>query len=104
MDKTVRFRVRVKDNIANVKAMIFHPMETGYRRDKNSKSIIPQHFVHTVIVALNGKTIMEVHWSRSVSKNPYLNIQVPGVSAGDELSISWLDNMGQSGSGVSTIS
>ena len=104
MDKTVRFRVRLKDNIADVKVMIFHPMETGYRRDKKSKEIIPQHFIHTVKIAHNGKQIMEVHWSRSVSKNPYLNFRVPSASAGDEFMIVWNDNMGQSGIGKTVIS
>ena len=104
MDRTVRFRVRLKDNVANVKVMIFHPMETGYRRDKNSKEIIPQHFIHTVNIAHNGKHIMQVHWSRSVSKNPYLNFRVPSAYEGDEFTIVWNDNMGQSGIGTTVIS
>ena len=104
MDKTVRFRVRLQDNVADVKVMIFHPMETGYRRDKSSKQIIPQHFIHTVNVAHNGKHIMQVHWSRSVSKNPYLNFRVPSASEGDEFTIAWIDNMGQSGIGATVIS
>ncbi|MBA4740352.1 MAG: thiosulfate oxidation carrier complex protein SoxZ [Burkholderiales bacterium] len=104
MDKTVRFRIRFKDDIADVKVMIFHPMETGYRRDKNSKEIIPKHFIHTVNIAHNGKSIMQVHWSRSVSKNPYLNFRVPNASKGDQLTIAWSDNMEQSGTGTAIIS
>lgn len=104
MDKTVRFRVRLKDNVADVKIMIFHPMETGYRRDKNSKEIIPQHFIHTVNIAHNGEQIMQVHWSRSVSKNPYLNFRVLSASEGDEVTIAWNDNMGQSGVGKAIVS
>ncbi|MDC1311169.1 thiosulfate oxidation carrier complex protein SoxZ [Burkholderiales bacterium] len=104
MDKTVRFRIRVKDDTADVKVMIFHPMETGYRRDKNSREIIPKHFIQTVNIAHNGKQIMQVHWSRSVSKNPYLNFRVPNVSKGDEFKIVWNDNMGKSGVGTATIS
>lgn len=104
MDKTVRFRVRLKDNIADVKIMIFHPMETGYRKNKHTAEMIPKHFIHTVKISHNGKSIMQVHWSRSVSKNPYLNFRVPNAVSGDELSIAWDDNMGESGSGTSTIS
>ena len=104
MDKTVRFRVRLKDNIADVKIMIFHPMETGYRKNKHTAEIIPKHFIHTVKIGHNGKPIMEVHWSRSVSKNPYLNFRVPNAVIGDELSIAWDDNMGESGAGTTTIS
>jgi len=104
MDKTVRFRVRLKDNIADVKIMIFHPMETGYRKNKHTAEMIPKHFIHTVKISHNEKSIMQVHWSRSVSKNPYLNFRVPNAVSGDELSIAWDDNMGESGSGTATIS
>jgi len=84
--------------------MIFHPMETGYRKNKHTAEMIPKHFIHTVKISHNGKSIMQVHWSRSVSKNPYLNFRVPNAVSGDELSIAWDDNMGESGSGTATIS
>ncbi|MDA0236950.1 MAG: thiosulfate oxidation carrier complex protein SoxZ [Proteobacteria bacterium] len=104
MDKTVRFRVSLKDNVADVKIMIFHPMETGYRKDKHTKELIPKYFIHTVKISHNGKPIMQAHWSRSVSKNPYLNYWVPNAVVGDELSVEWEDNMGASGVGKTTIS
>ena len=104
MAKTVRFRIRLKENVANVKMMIFHPMETGYRRDKKTKEIIPKHFIHTVKISHNGIEIMEVHWSRSVSKNPYLNFRVRDAKVGDKLDISWFDNLGQSGAGSTSFS
>ena len=103
MDKTVRFRVRLNDKIADVKIMIFHPMETGYRKDKLTKNMIPKHFIHTVKIGHNQKPIMQVHWSRSVSKNPYLNFRVPNAIGGDELTIAWEDNMGESGVGTTII-
>ena len=58
MEKTVRFRARLSDGIANIKLMIFHEMETGYRKDKNSGEIIPQHFIHTVHVAKNNERVL----------------------------------------------
>ena len=79
-------------------------METGYRKNKHTAEIIPKNFIHTVKISHNGKSIMQVHWSRSVSKNPYLNFRVPNAVSGDELSIAWDDNMGESGAGTTTIS
>ena len=99
MEKTVRFRTRLSDGIANIKLMIFHEMETGYRKDKNSGEIIPQHFIHTVHVDKNNERVLEVHWSRSVSKNPYLNFMVPGAQTGDTITVTWFDNKGFSGDG-----
>ncbi len=65
--------------------------------------MIPKHFIHTVKIGHNQKPIMQVHWSRSVSKNPYLNFRVPNAIGGDELSIAWEDNMGESGVGTTII-
>ena len=99
MDKSVRFRTRLENRIANVKILIFHPMETGYRKDKKTNKIVPKHFIHTVNVFQNDDLVMVIHWSRQVSKNPYLNLKIRDCNLGDLIRVSWEDNFGESGSG-----
>jgi len=71
MDKTVRFRVRVKDSIANVKAMIFHPMETGYRRDKTRKA----SFLNTSFIPPLLLLMVKQLW-RSIGVDQYRKIRI----------------------------
>jgi len=99
MDKSVRFRTRLENGSANVKILIFHPMETGYRKDKKTNEIVPKHFIHTVNVFQNNDPVMIIHWSRSVSKNPYLNLKIRDCNLGDLIRVSWEDNFGESGFG-----
>ena len=44
---------------------------------------------------LNGTPVMQAQWSRAVSRNPYLQFRIKGAKAGDEVSISWIDNQGE---------
>jgi len=103
MTDGMRMRITLNDGVADVKMLIFHPMETGYRKDKVTGEIVPKHFIKTLQAMHNGETVLEVQWSRSVSKNPFLHFRLRDAKAGDVVSIAWQDNFGQSGSGEETI-
>src|SRR6185295_8254466 len=94
MADTMKIRAQLQGDVADVKVLMFHPMETGLRKDPISGEIIPLHFIQRVIAALNGKTVMDAQWSRAVSKNPFVNFRIRGARAGDKVSVSWEDNMG----------
>ena len=98
MPEPIRMRVKLEGDVADVRVLIGHPMETGLRKDPQTGELIPMHFIKTVTVTLNGKPVLEAQWSRAVSRNPYMEFRVKGASAGDEISISWIDNRGESNS------
>lgn len=97
MADPMRIRIVRKGDVADIKMLIFHPMETGYRTNAVTGEIVPKHFIKTLQARHNGATVLEVQWSRSVSRNPFLHFRVRGASAGDEIVISWEDNFGQAG-------
>jgi sulfur-oxidizing protein SoxZ len=45
---------------------------------------------------------MEAFWGKSISRNPYLSFQIPGRK-GDTITISWLDNRGNSDSATAKV-
>jgi sulfur-oxidizing protein SoxZ len=47
-----------------------------------------------VIVAVDGKTVVDCQVSQAVSRNPVFSFRLKGAKAGDRLEISWLDNKG----------
>ena len=91
MADPMRIRIVRKGDLADIKMLIFHPMETGYRTNSVTGEIVPKHFIKTLQALHNGEKILEVEWSRSVSRNPFLHFRVRGASAGDDIEIAWED-------------
>jgi sulfur-oxidizing protein SoxZ len=87
-----------------VKAIIFHPMETGLRKDKSTGQKIPAHYITELNVEHNGKNILTCLWGPGVSKNPFLSFRFKNAKAGDKLKFSWVDNKGESDSKEATVS
>ena len=91
------------DDIATVKVLIYHPMETGLRKDKATGDTIPAHYIKEVQVEHNGTEVITCLWGGGVSKNPYLSFDLKGAKSGDTLKVSWVDNRGGSDSGESQV-
>lgn len=96
MADRMRMRVKLDGDVADVKVLIFHPMETGLRKDPATGELLPMHFIKTVRATHNDNTVLESQWSRAVSRNPFLNFRVRGARTGDRIAISWEDNRGDS--------
>ncbi len=95
MASSIRIRTRLRDGITSVRAIIRHPMETGFRVDEETGETVPAHYIKLVTVKHDGTTVLSCDWSRAVSKNPYLAFEFAGASAGDRVELSWLDTEGQ---------
>ena len=97
MADAMKIRAGLKGDIADVRVLMNHPMETGLRKDA-SGNLIPQHFIQEIAVKLNGRTVIDAQVSQAVSRNPVFSFRVQGAKAGDRLEISWLDNKGEKNS------
>ena len=100
---SLKIRAKLKDGVVTVKSLMNHPMETGLRKDKKTGKLIPAHFIQEVVATSGGKTVMTANWSGAISKNPYLSFSFEGAKAGDEVTIAWTDNQGDSDSGSAEI-
>ncbi len=98
MSAPVKIRGKIKDGIAEVKALMPHPMETGTRRNAAGE-IVPAHYIQTVTCFKNDTQVMQAQWGPAVSKNPFFAFKVKDVAPGDVIKISWTDNLGESNSG-----
>jgi sulfur-oxidizing protein SoxZ len=93
MAEPMRIRATLKGDIADVRVLMVHPMETGQRKDA-SGAVVPLHFIQEVTVKVNGKVMLEGQVSQAVSRNPVFAFKLRGVKPGDKLEIAWLDNRG----------
>jgi len=90
--------IKLRAGNGEIKALISHPTENGLRKDAKSGQLIPAHFINSVIITLNGKTVLDGQWSGGVSKDPFIAFRVKGMKAGDRVNLSVKDNMGDTGS------
>jgi sulfur-oxidizing protein SoxZ len=98
MKNKIKIRAYLKEDIATIKAIIYHPMETGLRKDKETGKNIPAHYITEATAAVNGEEVLTCFWGSGVSKNPFLSFDLNGAKAGDKINISWVDNKGESAS------
>ena len=98
----IRIRALMNGDVAEVKALIRHPMETGRRKDEQGNSI-PAHFITEVEATVGDRTLMTARWGAAVSQNPFLGFRVRGVQPGDELIVRYVDNKGETGQGTAII-
>jgi sulfur-oxidizing protein SoxZ len=92
----IKVKTKLAGDVANVKCLMLHPMETGSRKDPDTGELVPAHHITQLTSTNNGKTVMLANFSTAVSKNPYFSFKFRGAKAGDTLKISWVDNLGGS--------
>jgi sulfur-oxidizing protein SoxZ len=80
-------------DIVNVSFMVMHPMETGMRKDKDTKQIIPAEYINSVKYVYNGKVITTMNVWESLSTNPVFTTSMR-VDGEGELVVTYTDNKG----------
>jgi sulfur-oxidizing protein SoxZ len=81
-----------KGEVIEIKTMMPHPMETGYRRDVQGQPI-PRHIIHTFTCTYNGIQVFRADWHPAVAANPYLAFYTVATESG-RLRFEWIDEDG----------
>ena len=102
MSEPMRIRANMQGDVADVRILMRHPMETGQRKDSKGE-IIPVHFIQSVLVTHNGRTVLDAQWSQAVSRDPFLGLRVKGAKVGDKISVTWTDNKGDKRTDEATV-
>lgn len=79
--------------VIELKAMIQHPMETGYRRDSKGE-IIPRNIIKSFRCSYDGNVIFEGEFFPGVAANPFLTFHARATRTGT-LEFSWIDQNGE---------
>jgi len=102
MPDPMRIRATAQGDEVDVRVLMSHEMETGQRKD-SSGNVVPAHYIATVTVTHAGKTVLAAEWGPAVSKNPYLQFKFKGGKKGDEVTVTWVDNKGETRTDKATI-
>jgi sulfur-oxidizing protein SoxZ len=90
----INFPQRAKrGEIIEIKTLIQHPMETGYRLD-NRGAKIPRDIISRFTCVYNGDEVFRAELFPAISANPFIAFSTVATESG-ELVFSWTDDDGQ---------
>ena len=61
-----------RGSIVEIKALILHPMETGFRPGPNGR-IIPRNIIERFTATWNGAEIFDMEMSPAIAANPFVS-------------------------------
>lgn len=81
-----------RGEIVDIKAILRHPMETGYRVDRVGKKI-PRNIVTELVVTYGGEDVLRWRLQPGVAANPFIGFSTVATETG-ELVFTWTDDTG----------
>lgn len=93
---TIKIRAEVSGDVAEVKSLMLHPMETGSRVDPATGQLVPAKHITQLTFTNNDNLVMVANFSTAVSRDPYFSFKFVGGKVGDALKVVWVDNTGGS--------
>jgi sulfur-oxidizing protein SoxZ len=82
-----------RGDIVEIKALIAHPMETGYRHDINGDAI-PRDIIRSFVCSYNGEDVFRADLFPAVAANPFIAFSVVASESG-VFTFSWTDDRDQ---------
>ena len=61
-----------KGQLVEIKALILHPMETGFRSGTNGR-IIPRNIIERFTATWNGESVLDMEFSPAIAANPFVS-------------------------------
>src|ERR1700730_13417520 len=90
----INFPQRAKrGEIIEIKTLIQHSMETGYRLH-NKGAAIPRDIINSFVCTYNGAEVFRAELFPAIAANPFVAFSTIATESG-ELVFSWTDDNGQ---------
>ncbi len=81
-----------RDELVEIKTLIAHPMESGFRRD-NRGAAVPRDILTTFICRYNGVEVLRAELFPAIAANPFMSFFVRARDSGP-LEFEWQDQSG----------
>lgn len=88
--------------VIQIRAMIAHPMETGYRMGPNGANI-PRNIIRRFICTYDGEEVFSADLFPAVSANPFIAFTLVATTSGT-ISFEWTDDAGETQTASAEIS
>ena len=81
-----------KGEVVEIRTMVEHPNESGFRHDNMGK-LIPRHIVTSFVCTYNGREVFSAKLHPAVTTNPYMTFFLRATESGT-LDFRWEDDQG----------
>jgi sulfur-oxidizing protein SoxZ len=81
-----------KGEVVELKALILHPMETGFRPGTNGR-ILPRNIIEQFVATWNGQEIFRMEFSPAIAANPFVSFFAVASESG-KITFSWTGDEG----------
>jgi sulfur-oxidizing protein SoxZ len=81
-----------RGDIVEIKVLISHVMETGYRHS-DSGDLIPRNIINTFVCSYNGEEVFRAELFPAIAANPFLAFHTVATESG-VITLSWTDDKG----------
>jgi sulfur-oxidizing protein SoxZ len=81
-----------RGEVIEIKTLISHPMETGYRHDTNGAPI-PRDIIHTFVARYNGEEVFRADLHPAIAANPFITFFTV-ASASGVIELTWTPDHG----------
>lgn len=81
-----------RGEIVEIKALVAHEMETGFRRTQTG-ALIPRNIITNFVCTYNGVEIFRAEFYSAVSANPYLAFSTRATDSGS-IACTWTGDNG----------
>jgi sulfur-oxidizing protein SoxZ len=81
-----------RGEVIEIKTLISHPMETGYRHTSNGVQI-PRDIINTFVCTYNGEEIFRAQLHPAIAANPFITFSTRATESGT-LKFQWTDDRG----------
>ena len=85
-----------RGDVIEIRILIQHPMETGYRHDDVGQ-LIKRNVINVLSCRYNGVEVFRADLSSGISANPYVQFYTVAEASG-EFEFTWIDDEGEQGS------
>ena len=99
----MKLRAVMHADRVEVKVLMAHPEETGLRKSADG-AVVPAHYISNVSIQCAGREVLRAQWGAAISRNPFLQFAFRGAERGQEVTVTWIDNRGESRTDRVTIS
>jgi sulfur-oxidizing protein SoxZ len=82
-----------RGEVIEIKTLISHPMETGYRHDTNGAPI-PRDIIHTFVCRYNGEEVFRADLHPAIAANPFITFFTVATESG-VIELTWTPDHGE---------
>jgi sulfur-oxidizing protein SoxZ len=80
-----------------IRILIGHPMETGFRMADNGINQIPKNIIENISVKFNQDLIFQAEVGTGIAANPLFSFMLQVPERGGMVSVNWVDDQGNTG-------